>query len=163
MSLRERSGPYEVVPMQASHVDEMVEIEHMSHPNPWSLDSFRHELRANPFSRPRVALTLEDAPSVAGYCVLWVVFEHAFIQNVAVHPRHRRCGLATLLVERAIAEARDGGAESVALDARRSNVAAHRLYQSLGFRVAGARKDYYTHPREDALSFERTVTREAEA
>ena len=68
----------------------------------------------------RLALTREGAPSVAGYCVLWVVFEHAFIQNVAVHPRHRRCGLATLLVERAIDEARDGGAESVTLDARRS-------------------------------------------
>ena len=34
---------------------------------------------------------------------------------------------------------------------RRSNVAAIRLYESLGFEVADVRRRYYTQPEEDAL------------
>jgi len=34
---------------------------------------------------------------------------------------------------------------------RRSNHAARRLYEGLGFRVRGVRADYYTDPVEDAL------------
>ena len=37
------------------------------------------------------------------------------------------------------------------LEVRRSNEAARALYEGLGFRVEGVRRDYYQHPREDAL------------
>jgi ABC-2 type transport system ATP-binding protein len=37
------------------------------------------------------------------------------------------------------------------LEVRRSNLAALRLYEDLGFEVAGVRKRYYTNPEEDAL------------
>ena len=43
------------------------------------------------------------------------------------------------------------GAQSATLEVRRSNEAARALYEGLGFRVDGVRRDYYQHPREDAL------------
>ena len=43
------------------------------------------------------------------------------------------------------------------LEVRRSNVPAQRLYQRLGFAVAGVRRNYYTHPEEDALVLTRQV------
>jgi len=44
------------------------------------------------------------------------------------------------------------------LEVRRSNAAARRLYESLGFEVAATRPNYYVSPAEDALILWRDVT-----
>jgi ribosomal-protein-alanine N-acetyltransferase len=38
----------------------------------------------------------------------------------------------------------------VILEVRTGNTPAIRLYEKLGFRVAGTRRDFYERPREDA-------------
>jgi ribosomal-protein-alanine N-acetyltransferase len=43
------------------------------------------------------------------------------------------------------------GAEAVTLEVRASNVSAQAMYRRFGFIPAGARKDYYRDPTEDAL------------
>ncbi len=149
---------YTIEVMEEKHLDDVVAIENMSHTNPWKLEAFKHELSQNPFSRPRVALTKGAIQNVAGYCVLWVVFEHAHIQNIAVHPHHRRRHLARLLLRAAVAEARDAGAETVALETRRSNDAAQKLYLTEGFSLVGERRGYYSRPSEDAVQFERILS-----
>ncbi|MGB3863640.1 MAG: GNAT family N-acetyltransferase, partial [Candidatus Aminicenantaceae bacterium] len=45
---------------------------------------------------------------------------------------------------------RDGGVY-VFLEVRPSNLSARSLYNKLGFKVLGTRKDYYQTPLEDAL------------
>ena len=137
--------------MEEAHLDEVVAIERMSYTNPWVVDAFRHEVDQNVFSRPRVAVTVEEPHAVVGYCVSWLVFEQVHIQNVAVHPRHRRFGLARHLLGRALEDGLDAGARSAQLEVRASNAMALKLYASLGFRVAGERKGYYSRPREDAV------------
>ena len=44
---------------------------------------------------------------------------------------------------------------AVYLEVRASNAAAQRLYARAGFVPAGVRRDYYEHPREDALVLRR--------
>jgi ribosomal-protein-alanine N-acetyltransferase len=153
-------GRYALLRMDASHLEEVLTIESMSYTNPWVADAFRHELEENAFSRPRVAMTVATPSVVVGYCISWIVFEQVHIQNLAVHPRHRRVGLARHLLERAIAEGVEAGAHSAQLEVRRSNHAALKLYQSLGFGVVGERQDYYSHPREDAVLLHRDLGRE---
>ena len=92
---------YALMAMADEHLDEVEVIERLSYSNPWPRDSFVHEIEENAFSHPRVALTTDDAREVAGYCISWIVFETLQIQNVAVHPRHRRRGLARHLLLRA--------------------------------------------------------------
>ena len=43
------------------------------------------------------------------------------------------------------------GCDRATLEVRRSNHAARMLYERLGFRARGIRRDYYTDPVEDAL------------
>jgi len=43
------------------------------------------------------------------------------------------------------------GVQCATLEVRRSNLAAQRLYERLGFAIAGQRRNYYSHPEEDAL------------
>lgn len=59
------------------------------------------------------------------------------IGNVVVHPDYRGRGIGRALMERAIDTARDQGAHWIGLEVRASNAIAHRLYEHLGFRIAG--------------------------
>ncbi len=55
------------------------------------------------------------------------------IANVAVHPSHRRRGIARRLMEATILHVHERGGGLVVLDVRRENAPAYRLYESLGF------------------------------
>ncbi len=148
---------YVLAPMGLSHLDEVSAIELESYENPWSRNAFETELGKNPVSSSRVALTTGPSPRVAGYCVAWIVFEHIHIQNLAVHPEHRRRGLGRFLLLQALEEGRSSGATSALLEVRRSNAPAQNLYRTLGFEETGTRRDYYSLPREDALIFRKDL------
>ncbi|HEY7697910.1 MAG TPA: ribosomal protein S18-alanine N-acetyltransferase [Vicinamibacteria bacterium] len=148
---------YVLAPMELSHLDQVVAIESESYDNPWARNAFECELGSNPVSFPRVALTTEAPPRVAGYCIAWILFEHVHIQNLAVHPAHRRQGLGRLLLLQALSEGRARGATSALLEVRRSNAAAQSLYRRLGFEETGSRREYYSGPREDALVFRKEL------
>lgn len=151
---------YVLAPMTRAHLEEVARIEVLSHSNPWPRDAFSSELQASHVSRPRVALTRERGSIVAGYCIGWLVVDQLQIQNVTVHPDHRRRGLAAHLIEDALCYAIECGAESAFLEVRPSNLPARRLYEQLGFRKAGERKGYYSRPEEDAVVLQKSLKRE---
>jgi len=43
------------------------------------------------------------------------------------------------------------------LEVRASNLSAQKLYETLGFRVVGERKKYYSRPREDAVLLQKRL------
>ena len=104
MSTVDLLARYALRRMEETHFDEVLTIERITYTNPWMVDAFRREVERNAFSRPRVAVTVEQPHTVVGYCISWLVFEEVHIQNVAVHPRHRGCGLARHLVGGALEE-----------------------------------------------------------
>jgi [ribosomal protein S18]-alanine N-acetyltransferase len=151
---------YSVAPFERRHLEEVLAIERASYTHPWPRRAFEYEIDTNPLGWARVALTLEKSPQVAAYLVTWIVFEHLHVQNVAVHPEHRRRGLARFLLLVAMEEAIAREATTVLLEVRRSNLEAQRLYRDLDFREMGVRRDYYTSPREDAIVYRRELRRE---
>lgn len=64
------------------------------------------------------------------------------VANVAVHPDHRRQGIARILTERALAHARERRVSSVWLHVRDDNPGAIRLYTDLGFRERARRTSW---------------------
>jgi ribosomal-protein-alanine N-acetyltransferase len=92
-----------------------------------------------------------DANSIAGFCAFWRVVDQIHINNLAIRPELRHRGLGRHLLQRVLEAAEEMGAVHATLEVRRSNTAAHRLYESAGFHQAGVRASYYTHPIEDAL------------
>jgi ribosomal-protein-alanine N-acetyltransferase len=143
--------------MQAAHLDEVEAIELESYENPWPRSAFVAEMGSKPVSWARIALTSKAPPRVAGYCIAWILFENVHVQNLAVHPAHRRRGLGRLLLLHAIDEGRNRGATAALLEVRRSNQVAQSLYRSLGFHEIGTRREYYSLPREDALLFRKEI------
>ena len=73
------------------------------------------------------------------------------LENMAVHPDHRRCGWGGKLAKAILAWCGEQSATQVRLEVRASNVAAIELYENLRFKIAGRRKHYYAHPAEDAV------------
>ena len=70
----------------------------------------------------------------------------------------RYAGIRILLVRRSLAELEANHLAFLTLEVRASNYPAIALYGSRGFRGVGRRKNYYEHPREDAI----IMTREFE-
>jgi len=126
-------------------------IERQSFPAPWGRWSFVAELGQ------RASHTLVAGPGppepfqVWGYIIFWVVAEEMHILNLAVHPRHRRLGIARRLLQEALNQARTLGAQVAWLEVRPSNIPARQLYESFGFKEAGTRPRYYQDTQEDAL------------
>jgi ribosomal-protein-alanine N-acetyltransferase len=85
------------------------------------------------------------------FCACWLVADELHINTLAVKTEARRRGLATKLLRFAFAEASAAGATRATLEVRRSNEAALRLYERLGFEVRAIRPKYYSQPVEDGL------------
>jgi [ribosomal protein S18]-alanine N-acetyltransferase len=130
-------------------LDAVAALEEASFTNPWTRAMLERELRQSAVTRVHV-LRL-PGQRVAAFCASWLVYDELHINTIAVHPDLRRRGLATVLMQHVFAEAVRQGAERAFLEVRRSNVPAQRLYEALGFRVAGLRPKYYSHPEEDAI------------
>jgi ribosomal-protein-alanine N-acetyltransferase len=130
-------------------LDGVLEVEAESFTNPWTREMYSSELQNRSMCHVFVVRT-EDC-RVAGFCAFWLVLDEIHINNFALRPRFRAQGLGTALLERVLAAARELGARRATLEVRASNSAARRLYERMGFYVAGIRRNYYTKPVEDAL------------
>lgn len=157
---------------QAGPGDEeaLADLDRLCFSHPWSLDSYRREMRENPFAVYILAESVEEddappetgssgpeaepaasiRPRLMGYVGIWVVADEGHITNVAVHPDDRGCGVARVLLKLMLDYCRSHGIFDVTLEVRRSNEPALRLYRGFGFREEGVRKAYYDDG-EDAL------------
>jgi ribosomal-protein-alanine N-acetyltransferase len=124
-------------------------VEAASFTNPWTKEMYAWELQNRSVCHIYVARTSDCR--VAGFCAFWLVFDEIHINNVAILPEYRGRGMGTAVLQHILAEARRLGARRATLEVRASNAGARRLYERLGFYVAGVRPRYYSSPVEDAL------------
>lgn len=112
------------------------------------------------------------APGAVGWCaqsgdgtlmallVVQTAADVADIVGLATRPEHRRQGMATRLLEHAIADLATEGIVSLRLDVDENNAAAVTLYRRLGFKEDGRRRNYYRDGdgrRTDAILMSRRV------
>jgi [ribosomal protein S18]-alanine N-acetyltransferase len=126
-------------------------IETLSFPTPWSRWSFLAELGQQNSHMLVAGPSPPQSWQTWGYLIFWVVLEEMHILNLAVHPAHRRQGIARQLLSEGLAQARKLGAELAWLEVRPSNAPARALYESFGFKEVGRRPRYYDDTHEDAL------------
>ena len=137
-----------IVPMNADHLDELVELERICFSTPWSRNMLAEELD-NACSAFLVAVDANER--VVGYAGLQVVLDEGYIANIAVFPEHRRKGVAGQLLQVFMNFAEANRLAFLTLEVRASNQAAIALYANRGFEEVGRRKNYYEHPKEDAI------------
>ena len=125
------------------------------------------EIHASAFDRPWSAaeiaalldspgtLALQSSGDIKGFVMVRAMAGEGEILTLAVAPQARRQGLAHALMQAAIVLAMAQEAQTLFLEVAADNAAALRLYEGLGFELAGRRKGYYDRgavsPRIDAL------------
>jgi len=149
MALSKLPQPVVIAPMGRDDVDAVMEVERLSFSAPWSREAI-HEEMARAWARIDVVRDAADGGVVA-FANYWVVADELHILNIATHPRARRCGYATRLLAHMTEVARQVPCRLMALEVRRSNTAAQRLYRRFAFRAVGVRPNYYAEDNEDAV------------
>lgn len=137
--------------LRAATIDDLAQImaiERASFGNPWPETAMAEELGGHSWSRVVVA---EAKGAIVGFMIYWVVDLELHLLNLATWPTWRRRGVARALVQRMLRDARRGGRAEILLEVRRSNAAARRLYEELGFEDFGVRRRYYRDNNEDAI------------
>jgi ribosomal-protein-alanine N-acetyltransferase len=148
--MRDRPGAdVAIEPMRHRHVGGALAIERVVYPRPWSERVFHSELD-QVRDGARVYLVARRGRTVVGYAGLMFVVDEAHVTNVAVHPGHRREGVATRLLVQLATAAIERGCTSWTLEVRASSTGAQALYRTFGFAPAGVRARYY-EGTEDAI------------
>ena len=143
--LLRRAEPADVPALEA--------LERACFTHPWTAAQLADELAGG---SPGFVLVLEGPAGGGGtglcaYGAFRMVLDEMHVMNVAVAPPERRQGLARWLLVFAMGRAARQGACRALLEVRAGNRVAVALYESLGFRPLGTRREYYRDPVEDAL------------
>ena len=104
-----------------------------------------------------IAAENSGEPAIQGFLIARCLPDEWEIENIVVDEKFRRSGVGSSLVQKLLAAARTAGVLAVILEVRESNVAAMRLYESIGFKPEGRRKNYYQQPTEDAVLYSLSV------
>ena len=131
----------------AAHLPQLEALERACFSAPWTRAQLASQL---PDDR-HVFLIAAAGETVLGYANFLHVLDEGDIGNVAVAPEYRRQGVADALLDALCARAAALDLAFLTLEVRASNYDAIALYGSRGFRSVGRRKNYYEHPREDAI------------
>lgn len=135
--------------MRRRHLKQIMPIEEVVYPRPWSLGVFNAELDlAKRGERYYIVGTIDGR--LVGYAGLLFTPDDAHVTNIAVDPDWQRRGIATDLLLELCWKAREHGSQGMSLEVRVSNEAAQALYARFGFVPAGVRRKYYENV-EDAI------------
>ncbi|MGI6224769.1 MAG: ribosomal protein S18-alanine N-acetyltransferase [Peptococcales bacterium] len=137
--------------MELGDIDQVVEIENVSFPTPWSTFAFTCELLDNNFANYLVLTLDNDQNTIIGYGGMWIILDEAHVTNIAIAPSYRGKRLGEYLLREMMVRALAKGAEKMTLEVRVSNTNAQKLYKRLGFKATGLRKGYYLDNDEDAI------------
>jgi len=160
-----------VEPMTLADIDQVMEIEQVAFPAPWSARAYRYEITENdhstmlvvrsagaglrvrpegPWMRLARHLRLVRPGPVLGYAGFWLLVDEAHICTIAVHLSWRGRGLGELLLISLLDRSIELGARVATLEVRVSNQVAQDLYRKYSFEIVSRRKRYYTNNNEDA-------------
>ena len=138
---------FEIKRMQPQDANRMAEIDRQVFSQPWSEQGFLSALQ----SPDTLYLIVWKDDQIIGYCGFLQSFEEADITNVAVKEDWRGLGVGRRMLKELMDLGKKRGVERYTLEVRIGNIAAIKLYESLGFESVGIRKNFYEFPREDAL------------
>lgn len=138
--------------MKEEDLREVLRIERLSFPTPWSYSLFKQEM-LNILSGTMVAEAENEngQPSTVGYTCFWRIGDEIHITNIAIDPPYRRNGIGERMLREIMEMGQEEGMRLMTLEVRATNTPAQHMYRKLGFIPVGVRKGYYADNGEDAI------------
>lgn len=135
-----------IAQIESAHLEQVAQIEQLCFSQPWSQKSLELLLGEN-----AVGLVAIEDGCVQGYVGMTFVLDEGQITNLAVHPNARRRGIGRMLMDALRTLSVEKGIAYLSLEVRESNIAARTLYAGCGWKECGLRKNFYSHPQENAV------------
>lgn len=139
--------------MLVEDLEQVVDIEQNLFSVPWTKEGFLTYL----MKKDTMFFVVEEKERILGYCSMMTVLDEGDILNVAVRSDRQKEGIGQFLVDSMLRMAEMQGIRLVHLEVRQGNGIARRLYQRLGFKEDGLRRDYYENPVENAVLMTKTM------
>jgi [ribosomal protein S18]-alanine N-acetyltransferase len=120
----------------------------------WTEQRYRRAIESG--EEQRVVLVLEESASpraIVGFLIARQIAPEWELENIVVAAHAQRNGHGKRLLQSLLAHAGDTHSTQVFLEVRESNLAARKLYETLGFQEGGRRKSYYHNLLEDAILY----------
>lgn len=133
----------------------ILKIETESFSDPWSESAFVFAI--NDSSLTTAVAVDPDTDAVVGFAIWSVIAPESELCDIAISPEYRRRGAGEALMKSYIDSALSQGVTDFFLEVRQSNLPAASLYEKHGFAACGRRKNYYSHPTEDAIIMTKKV------
>lgn len=144
--------------MSEADFKEVAEIDKKVFSVSWSEKSFRDAA----LSPENLYLVCLQDDKIAGYCGMWGSFGDGNITNVCVKEEYRNQGVGyEMLSELMNIGINEYKIEVFYLEVRQSNDSAKHLYEKLGFRSIGVRKNFYEKPVEDANIMSKIIKKDS--
>lgn len=112
---------------------------------PWSENAFKDFYE----NKTGIGLTLKKGDKLVGYITGCHTLDVSEIYNIAVIESEQKKGLGRLLMLEFLQ--RLPANTEITLEVRKTNSGAIALYEGLGFKAVGERRNFYQNPTEDAL------------
>jgi [ribosomal protein S18]-alanine N-acetyltransferase len=149
-----------VTPITVDDLDAIMALERVCFKDPWTRRMYLADLTQNELATYLAIRSLESDfnhsslvtrhSSILAYGGFWLMADEAHIATIASHPDWRGCGLGLHLMLALLDVAQASGAHLSTLEVRAGNLPAQRLYEKLGYEIAGRRRHYY-RDGEDGL------------
>ena len=147
--------PLAIGPLTLADLNDVMELESVSFPSPWTLATYHSELTRNSRSRylkvwpVAAAGTTRAAAGLIAQGGFMLFGAEMHIVTLAVLPAWRGRSIGEWLLLALLALGRKEGTHTATLEVRASNEIAQRLYGRAGFASVGYRRRYYPD-KEDA-------------
>lgn len=120
-------------------------------------DSFLADIKKADNKQNQVYNICNLSGMVVGFAGIMLIADEAELLNIAVTPSFRGQGIGQMLLDKMITEAARKAIRRLLLEVRKGNVSAIQFYNKNHFQKLGERKNYYSHPKEDAVIMERKI------
>lgn len=129
-------------------------VEQAAHTYPWSIEILSNCLKTD----HQCWLWQLDA-QIIGHGIMLIGGGECSILNLCTHPAYQKRGFGQRMLLHLLNIGREYQADTAFLEVRKSNTAALKLYQRIGFNEIGIRRNYYPHSqgRMDAIILAKTL------
>lgn len=134
-------------------IHEVLRIENISHPNPWTKEDFLETLRG----RTTIGIVAEHPSGIVGYAVYELMKDRMMLINIAVDPHYRHEKIGTTLIMKMISKLSPYLRPKIVVELRESNLAAQLFFKANGFIATKVYRERYEDTGEDAYRMEYNI------
>ena len=105
----------------------------------WNYNILKDELE----SENSIYIVAKSNKEIIGFAGIKILLDEADIMNIVTKKIYRNQGIGTLLLKNLISISKNLNLHSLSLEVNEENKTAIHLYENLGFKNIGIRKNYY--------------------